>query len=473
MSVLTRSLTSVVVLLVFAITSVAQVNCAKFSESDRGEEALDAYSIYMQALKSEDLKLAYEQWKIAYEIAPAADGKRDHNFTKGVEILIKKFEKSEDDAEKKQILETIDRLYSECYECYRQGAIEVGPCDGRDCTKEKIGNLMGEYAYYMYYNLRAPYSKNLKLVNESLEMTGEHALYTVFVPASNIAIYQFDKDKLTKEEARILYEKLENVYEKNKEDQEYGQYYQQGWDYAKSVYAPFENRIFDCEFFINEFKPQYDADPDNPELLKTIIAKLKAVDCPPTDPFFAEVDAKWKVYAAEENARLREEFEAKNPSVAAKRLYDEGNYDEAVDKYQEAIDSEEDIEKKANYLFSMASIQFRKLKQYSTARATARQAASLRPEWGRPYMLIGDMYGTSARSCGDDWNQRLAILAAIDKYRYAKSIDPEVEEEASTKIGRYYSSKPDKTEGHMRGVKEGATETVGCWIGETVRVSFK
>jgi tetratricopeptide (TPR) repeat protein len=325
----------------------------------------------------------------------------------------------------------------------------------------------------MFYHLRRPYSQNLKQVVESLELTGDKALYTMFVPASKIVTYQFEKEKITKEEARDVIERLKSLYEVNQNDEKYGQYYAQGWEYAKSVYAPFENSIFDCNYFIEEYKPLYYADPDNPELMMKIIAKLKAVDCPADDPFFMEVDAKWKVYAEAENARLQAEFEERNPNVAAKRLYDEGKYDEAITKYDEAIEQAEDDEKKASYLFSKASIQGRKLKQYTAARNTAYSAAKLKSDWGRPYMLIGDMYGMSARSCGDDWNQRLAILAAIDKYNYAKSIDPEVAEEATKKIGQYYSSKPDKSEGHMRGVKAGAREKVGCWIGEEVRVSFK
>ena len=124
-------------------------------------------------------------------------------------------------------------------------------------------------------------------------------------------------------------------------------------------------------------------------------------------------------------------------------------------------------------MFSKASIQGRKLKKYSAARATAREAAKLRPNYGRPYMLIGDLYATSAGKCGDSWNQRLAIIAAIDKYNYAKSIDPTVAEEAGKKVSKYRSSLPDSNDGFMRGVKAGDTQKVGCWIGESVKVRYK
>ena len=136
-----------------------------------------------------------------------------------------------------------------------------------------------------------------------------------------------------------------------------------------------------------------------------------------------EVEGKYKAWATAENAAKQAEFEANNPSIMAKKLYDEGDFDGAIEKYDEAITNEVDAEKKAGYLFSKASILFRKQKKYAAARSAAREAAKLKPNWGRPFMLIGDMYGSSARGCGDSWNQRLAILAAMDKYRYAKSID--------------------------------------------------
>ena len=113
------------------------------------------------------------------------------------------------------------------------------------------------------------------------------------------------------------------------------------------------------------------------------------------------------------------------------------------------------------------------MNQFSKARATAREAANMRSNWGRPYMLIGDLYAKSARRCGDDWNQRLAVLAALEKYSYAKSIDSSVESEASKRISKYNSARPEQSEGFMRKLSAGDKATCKCWIGETVTVRFK
>jgi len=124
----------------------------------------------------------------------------------------------------------------------------------------------------------------------------------------------------------------------------------------------------------------------------------------------------------------------------------------------------------------MASIEFRKNKSYGSARTMARKAAQLNPSWGKPYSLIGDMYAQTARSCGDSWNQRLAIIAAIEKWQIAKGKDlsDDVRGDVSNKISRYVSKHlPDKEEGFMRGAKPGSSAKCGCWIGETVKVRFK
>jgi hypothetical protein len=92
--------------------------------------------------------------------------------------------------------------------------------------------------------------------------------------------------------------------------------------------------------------------------------------------------------------------------------------------------------------------------------------------WGKPYILIGDIYAKISRGCGDAWEQRLAILAVIDKYRYAKSIDSEVADEANRRIANYNDSLPNKEEGFMRKVSAGDKVNVGC-IGETVTVRFQ
>ncbi len=88
-------------------------------------------------------------------------------------------------------------------------------------------------------------------------------------------------------------------------------------------------------------------------------------------------------------------------------------------------------------------------------------------------MLLGDLYAIQSRKCGDTWTSGLAVLAAIQQYSKAKSIDPSVSSEASSRIAKYQASKPDGEQAFMQGKKAGQSVTVGCGIGETVSLSFR
>ena len=82
------------------------------------------------------------------------------------------------------------------------------------------------------------------------------------------------------------------------------------------------------------------------------------------------------------------------------------------------------------------------------------------------------MYVKSARNCGDSWNQHLAVLAAMDKYGYARTIDPDSADKASNRISKLYGSMPKQDEGFMRGHQEGEILTVDCWIAEKVKLRY-
>ncbi len=451
-----------------------EAQCESWVGSPQEGVASDAHVVYRGHIKEKEFDLAYESWKTAYEIAPAADGKRSTHYIDGIEIHKDKLKKATDEALKKEYKETIARLYDEAISCYESRSITLSKCDTDECYEDKVAFLLGRKGIDMFYSLNAPYSQNIEVLKNAVDKGGLKSEYVVFDPMARIAVYQFEKELMSKEEARSIYEDLEKIADHNIANHAtLKDYYQQGWDAAKAQFAKIERQIFDCEFFKNKLRPDYDADPDNPDVIKKVLGILKGQGCTPGDPFYDELDQKWKKYAVAENAKIQAEFEANNPAVAANKLYKSGDYAGALSKYREAINAETDNAKKASYLFSSASIEGRKLKKYSSARKLANEAASLKPGWGRPYMLIGDLYATSARNCGDSWNQRLAILAAIDKYNYAKSIDAEVAGEAREKVSKYAGSMPSQEEGFMRKMKKGSTAKVGCWIGESVTVRFK
>lgn len=457
-----RNLFATSIVLIFCILFSSNLNaqCGTFTDSPRESEGLEAHVLYRDEVKLKKFDEAYDNWKKAYEIAPAADGKRPFHYTDGRKIYTHKLKNAATDDEKAEYTAAIIRLFDEQIQCYGKEGEEA--------------RLLGRKAFSMYYDLRSPYSETLSTLKDAVSKGGNQSEYIILQPYADIVVYQFTNEKMDKAEAREAHKVLNEIADHNIEAKgKYAAYYEQAKASMTASFAKIENFIFDCDYFVNKLRPDYEADPENPEVIESTIRTLKRRGCEESEPLLIELEGKWAKYAAEENAKRQAAFEKNNPGVMAKKLYDNGDYAGAIAKYKEAIDGTEDASQKASYWFSIASIQFRKMKSYSTARSSARKAAELKPGWGRPYMLIGDMYGSSARNCGDSWNQRLAILAAIDKYSYAKSIDSEVASEASSRISKYNASKPDQEEGFMRGVKAGQTVKCGCWIGESVKVRFK
>lgn len=450
------------------VSNTLTAQCGTFSESPKEEDGMIAHSLYRDAVKADKLEDAFANWKTAYEIAPAANGSNYLHFSDGRKIHRHFFDNATDAAKKKEHVDIILSLYDGQMKCY-----------GEAYEKGQDTYLLGRKGYDMFYYFTDylgdnPYQSVVDVLAMAVDKGGNSIEDIILVPYANSVVQLFAKEKMTKEKARTIYTQLNTIADENiANNKKSGDRFKAAKAAMNQEFAQIEYHIFDCDYFTAKLKPEYATKSSDPVFLEEAIKTLKRQGCEDSNPFLVELEGKWSVYAAEINAQRQAEFEANNPAVMASKLYKSGDYAGAIAKYEEAMAAETDQSKKAGYQFSIASIQGRKLRQYSTARASARAAASMRPGWGDPYMLIADLYATSASSCGDDWNQRLAVLAAIEMYGKAKSIDSSVASDASNKIGRYLAARPNQEEGFMRGVKEGQSATVGCWIGETVTIKFK
>ncbi|HKK74481.1 MAG TPA: hypothetical protein VJ953_05385 [Saprospiraceae bacterium] len=412
----------------------------------------------LAALSDENFNIVYDNWEKAYEAAPAADGKRSYHFTDGVTILeAKKKRAGTTEEEKAELDEKIIQLWSQLGECFPD--------------KKPIG--LGRKAYSMFYMANYGYRPStLEAFKEALYEGGNEVEYIVLEPLGQLVNYLFQNEQVEQSEARDLLIKAIELADYNIENNEtYKVYYESSKARMENAYKDTESGIFDCDYFKQQLIPVYEENKDSLDILKYVYLKLIAQGCDTTDSKIQEIQTTYETLAAEINAERQAEFLENNPAVYANQLYREEKFDEAIAKYEEAIAKEEEAEKQGEYYFSIASIQFRKLGQKSTARATAYKAAELKPNWGRPYLLIGDMYASSTSCRNDNFGKGLIVLAAINKYAYAKSVDddPEVVDDANRKIGLYNGSIPLKEEAFQRGHSEdGARLSTGCWIGETV-----
>ena len=176
-------------------------------------------------------------------------------------------------------------------------------------------------------------------------------------------------------------------------------------------------------------------------------------------------------------ARVAEALYEIEPSVPAARaiatLYLKNKeYSKALPYIKEAAEGEVDLKKQAADYLRMSST-YLKLNRLGEAKAAALKSARLRKGWGKPYILLASIYAAGDNICGSNVFEKKAVYwAAIDKLKYAKSIDPEVAGQANKLIGIYKQQLPEKSVIFTLGVKEGDKHTIGCYINETITVDF-
>lgn len=462
-----------VVLLSFVMVIMANDlngQCKTWIDSPQKDQAEAAHSLYRDVVKSnsadelaalskENFDHGFNNWKIAYDLAPAADGQRPSHYADGRKFYQALLKKETDEAKKKEYTDMVLRLYDEQMECYKN---------------EKI--LRGRKAFDMFYSPFYGYREaTLEEFKKAIGDSGKDSEYLVLDPMAKLVVYFYQNGKMTKEEARNIYLKLEEVADHNiKNNQRYSQYYEQAKGAMVGEFSKIEDEIFDCAYFKGKLLPEFEKNKTDLEVVKYVYLKLREQGCDSTDVALQELKTTYESLAAGINAQLETERRANNPCYDGTQLQKEGKYAEALARYEECVNAGGlEGEAAAQIYYSMAFIQTWQLGQYGSARQNIRKALDVSPNWGKPYILLGDIYAKMSTGCKEDWDKRLAILAALEKYSYAKSVDGDVADDANKRINNYSGARPDREEGFMRKVNPGDQVTCGCGIGETVTIRFK
>jgi len=209
----------------------------------------------------------------------------------------------------------------------------------------------------------------------------------------------------------------------------------------------------------------YQADPNNCDAILTAYSRLRYGGCTEGTAEFDELKQ-----AYEANCRVV----ASGPSDLKKAFdaLEASDYNAAIENFTAAAEGTDDAEKKGRYYMYVSKVYYSHKRNFGQARAFARKAASADPSSGEPYMLIGTLYASSGPLCGPGtgFDSQIVTWPAIDKWQQAKRIDPSLAGKANKLINRYAQYMPSKSDIFSRGIKEGDSFKVGCWIQETTRV---
>ncbi|MBC8004940.1 MAG: hypothetical protein H7X84_05660 [Verrucomicrobia bacterium] len=217
----------------------------------------------------------------------------------------------------------------------------------------------------------------------------------------------------------------------------------------------------DCEALINIYTPKFDQIASNVEDLKKMVRMLDRQGCD-ASPLYGR--ASEKLYQLEPSAEAAYSM--------ARTFVKAENHDRAEEYYKQAISLEKDPMNLSKYYYEMATLNFADSPQ--EARTYLKKSIDNNPNYGKSYMLLGDLYASSSKSVGaDDFERSTVFLLAVDYFNRAKKADPSLSEDANKKINTYTQYFPPKEEIFFRGMNEGQSVTVGGWIGESTTIRAK
>ncbi len=222
----------------------------------------------------------------------------------------------------------------------------------------------------------------------------------------------------------------------------------------ENLFEPFAT----CENLLNIYSKKYAENPTDTSMIEKMINSFERKSCTP--PLYFE--------ASEQLYKLKPS--ASSAFALGRMYYRIDQFSKAVPFLQDAIDGLEDNDSKADAAYILANT-YKNLRNYSASRTYALRAAELRPNDGKPWLLIGDLYAMSASSCGDnEVTSKAAYWAAVDKYQRARSVDESIASDANSRIATYSAAFPKSEQLFFRGYNKGDSFRVECWINETTTI---
>jgi tetratricopeptide (TPR) repeat protein len=221
----------------------------------------------------------------------------------------------------------------------------------------------------------------------------------------------------------------------------------------ENLFTPYAN----CNDLIALFSQKFDSANEDIKFLRRVTKLLNDKKCTNSDLFFR---ASSRLYELDPTPASADQM--------SKMSIARGKKSDAISFAKKAIDSEDNLDKKAKYYLALADA-YRSAGSYTSARVAVYSALQLRSDWGEAYLNLGNIYVSSAKSCGNKFENQTVYWVAVDAFKQAL-LDPETKDRASKSIYTYSKYFPSKETCFFNGITSDTNYSVGCWIGKTTVV---
>lgn len=480
-------------------STMSTAQCDSWEAYPRGKsKAEDQHVIYRGFFKNKEYAKAFPVWEELFKYVKSPKEAPRRHFQDGIKMYQ---ERIKAEFAKK---DTMDKAKADAdlkvmVDLYDQMAI----CTGEESV---------DRAYQAYYmnRFKADPLAQIQVMDKAIELGGNEVHYIIFFPYLNVAVwlYQNQKEGFDEEYIRTMHAKFKAIADYNVANKtKYAAKYEEKWKkwekrfqrQGRSREKSLEDEVFACDYYVAKYKPLHEADPKNEKQNEKFMKMLLRKCGEESDLYLAIKTINDEILAERLKTDFRDSFERacayekslllEKKHTIYKELTEEeiaANKKEAKKWVKEALDNDPDCipqSKRADIAYRIGYDEY-KAGRYSSARRYMRLASQFRPNWGKPYMLVGTMYAASGKRCdsyskdGVGMGPEAQVVAwiAVDEWKKAKSVDSSVNAAANNKINTYRKYFPSKGEVFQRkdlNWKEGGSYTVGCWIQQKTTIRLR
>lgn len=421
-------------------------------ETQVTEECLMNVSLFNEACKNKQYADAYEPWLEVFNTCPTAN---KAIYSKGADILDWKIKQCTTDAEKKEFIDLLMKLYDKRIKYFG------------DDPKYPKAYILGQKGvdYCDFHPEDTLKTCAYEWLKAAIDGMGKNVQMTVVQKFNEVSsgLYKSDPNKYGSQYLAD-YQTMSDILGAVSSDST-SKYASVAKDIKSFVDETFvRSGVADCAKLDEIYGVMVQKNLGDVDLLGKIMYLYRKVGCGESEVYFTAAAASHKLRPTAESA-----------AGCGRMCIKKKEYTQAIKYFEEALKLTDATEKedKADYYFAIAYVEFTYLNKYPEARTNIKKSLEMVPDQGKCYLLWALVYASSKPYGSDIPAAKAAILnktvywLAVDKCQKAKAVDETVAKEANEFISSYSKYFPTKEEMFdLPNEFSGESFTVGGWIQE-------
>ncbi len=414
---------------------------------------LSLYSDYYKqwrATKYKNADLAntsYKYWRYCFLNCPRAS---QNVYTRGVRLVNFKIKSTDDSLTKQKYVDTLMMVYEQRMKYFPNN------------PKYPVGYIKGRQAVDLYKYRKENSEEYYPIFKESFEMMKDKSEPTVLYGYYIATVKYWKQKHCPIDQVYLNYMDIYDVLQHNINtlpEKKAKKYEAVSNNIEKTMV-----KLAKCEKLETVFEPKFDENPEDTVLAKNLVRLFELRHCTNSDLYYKALKKVHEIAPSAASA-----FSMGKMSMQREKYEEAKKYLlEAVELYPDSMK----IKKGDAYL--MLADTYKQLGQLQKSREAAYNTLKLQPERAFAYILIGELYVKSAKTCKYK-GMTVTYWAAADKFAKAAAMakDEKVKEAAQKQLAAMRKNFPTQQDVFMRNLKAGDTFKVECWINENTTVRIR